>query len=37
MSTTKIFAKQEVEKHNKVGDLWVIIDRKVYDLSKFAE
>ncbi|KAF8320761.1 acyl-CoA dehydrogenase NM domain-like protein [Clavulina sp. PMI_390] len=27
----------EVEKRNKEGDLWVIIDAKVYDLSKFAD
>ncbi|OAX31304.1 hypothetical protein K503DRAFT_653791, partial [Rhizopogon vinicolor AM-OR11-026] len=23
--------------HNKEGDLWVIIDSKVYDLSRFAD
>ncbi|CAO1626427.1 unnamed protein product [Parajaminaea phylloscopi] len=26
----------EVEKHNKKGDLWVVIDSLVYNLSKFA-
>jgi cytochrome b involved in lipid metabolism len=25
-----------VSQHNKAGDLWVIIDSIVYDLSKFA-
>ena len=26
----------QVAQHNKDGDLWIIIDNKVYDLSKFA-
>ncbi|KDQ16195.1 hypothetical protein BOTBODRAFT_144637 [Botryobasidium botryosum FD-172 SS1] len=29
-------SREEVAKHSKQGDLWVIIDSKVYDLSKFA-
>ncbi|KAJ7773186.1 acyl-CoA dehydrogenase [Mycena metata] len=33
---SKQFTAEEVNKHNKPGDLWVIIDSKVYDLSKFA-
>ncbi|KAJ7274439.1 acyl-CoA dehydrogenase/oxidase [Mycena haematopus] len=36
MSTTKQFTADEVSRHNKEGDLWVIIDSKVFDLSKFA-
>ncbi|KAG8872820.1 hypothetical protein FRB98_009345 [Tulasnella sp. 332] len=28
--------REEVAKHNSKGDLWVIIDAKVFDLSKFA-
>ncbi|KAE9399127.1 acyl-CoA dehydrogenase NM domain-like protein [Gymnopus androsaceus JB14] len=28
---------EEVEKHNKEGDLWIVIDSKVYDLSRFAD
>ncbi|KAH8809613.1 acyl-CoA dehydrogenase [Flagelloscypha sp. PMI_526] len=32
----KNFTVEEVELHNKPNDLWVIIDAKVYDLSKFA-
>ncbi|KDQ16196.1 hypothetical protein BOTBODRAFT_30921 [Botryobasidium botryosum FD-172 SS1] len=28
--------REEVAGHNKQGNLWVIIDAKVYDLSKFA-
>ncbi|KAG9005113.1 hypothetical protein FRB93_009983 [Tulasnella sp. JGI-2019a] len=35
-NTTKTFSRDEVAKHNKKGDLWVIIDAKVFDLSKFA-
>lgn len=26
----------EVAKHNKDGDLWIVINNNVYDLSKFA-
>ncbi|KII88385.1 hypothetical protein PLICRDRAFT_175981 [Plicaturopsis crispa FD-325 SS-3] len=32
----KQFSREEVAKHAKQGDLWVIIDAKVFDLSKFA-
>ncbi|KAI0761744.1 acyl-CoA dehydrogenase NM domain-like protein [Irpex lacteus] len=32
----KTFTVDEVAKHNKDGDLWVTIDSKVYDLSRFA-
>ncbi|KAF8625551.1 hypothetical protein AX15_005317 [Amanita polypyramis BW_CC] len=33
--TTKQFSRDEVAKHNTDSDLWVIIDSKVYDLSRF--
>ncbi|KAG9005111.1 hypothetical protein FRB93_009981 [Tulasnella sp. JGI-2019a] len=32
----KAVSREEVAKHNQPGDLWVIIDAKVYDVSKFA-
>jgi cytochrome b involved in lipid metabolism len=28
---------EEVAQHNKAGDLWIIIDSVVYDLSKFGK
>ena len=38
MSTEiKLFSKEEILKHNVEKDLWVIINNKVYDLSKFAK
>ncbi|KAJ6190015.1 cytochrome b5 [Penicillium mononematosum] len=27
---------EEVSKHNHAADMWIIIDREVYDLSQFA-
>ncbi|KAJ7229128.1 acyl-CoA dehydrogenase/oxidase, partial [Mycena pura] len=31
------YTEEEVARHNKPGDLWITIDSKVYDLSKFAD
>ncbi|OJA17920.1 hypothetical protein AZE42_03490 [Rhizopogon vesiculosus] len=35
--SSKEFTFDEVTQHNKEGDLWVVIDSKVYDLSRFAD
>ncbi|CAD6568700.1 MAG: hypothetical protein CYPHOPRED_002813 [Cyphobasidiales sp. Tagirdzhanova-0007] len=31
----KTFSRAEVAKHNKKGDLWLVVDTAVYNLSKF--
>ncbi|BEI91269.1 uncharacterized protein CcaverHIS019_0400890 [Cutaneotrichosporon cavernicola] len=36
MATLKSLTRDEVAKHNTAGDVWVIIDSLVFDLSKFA-
>ncbi|KAF8318489.1 acyl-CoA dehydrogenase NM domain-like protein [Clavulina sp. PMI_390] len=36
MPELKEYTREEVEAHNKDGDLWVVIDAKVFNLSKFV-
>lgn len=31
------YSKEEVANHSKDGDAWIIVDNKVYDVSKFAK
>ena len=33
----KIFSKEDVATHNKDGDLWIIVEEKVYDMSSFQD
>ncbi|CAO3623845.1 unnamed protein product [Cunninghamella blakesleeana] len=37
MVELKVFKRDEVKKHNTEGDLWIIIDSEVYDMSNFVE
>ncbi|KAJ3199408.1 hypothetical protein HDU82_000440 [Entophlyctis luteolus] len=36
MASPRTFTRDEVAQHNKVDDLWVVIDSVVYDLSRFV-
>ncbi|KAF9266619.1 acyl-CoA dehydrogenase NM domain-like protein [Marasmius fiardii PR-910] len=33
---SKTFTREDVAKHNKNGDLWIVVDSTVYDLSRFS-
>jgi len=34
---SKQYTMDEVKKHNKAEDLWVVIEGKVYDLTKYLK
>ncbi|OMJ15595.1 Cytochrome b5 [Smittium culicis] len=34
---SKQYTAEEISAHNKHSDIWVVIDKKVYDVSKFIE
>ncbi|KAH8099997.1 acyl-CoA dehydrogenase [Cristinia sonorae] len=36
-SKTREFTREEVAKHNKADDLWIIVDSKVYDVTRFKD
>lgn len=36
MGRLKAFSPEEVAKHSKDSDLWVIINNRVYDVTKYA-
>ncbi|KAK4183951.1 hypothetical protein QBC35DRAFT_535336 [Podospora australis] len=36
-STSTTFALADVQKHNQPDDLWIVINNKVYDISKYLE
>lgn len=36
MSNLKLYTLDDVKQHAKDGDAWLVIEDKVYDVSKFA-
>ncbi|KAJ3491781.1 hypothetical protein NLI96_g451 [Meripilus lineatus] len=33
----KVFTREEVSQHNKPDDLWIVVDSKVYDVTRFKD
>ncbi len=36
-ATFTVFTAEEIEKHKTVDDLWMVINGKVYDCTKFID
>lgn len=36
-SKNRLFKWQEIQKHNKVGDCWIVLNNSVYDVSNFMK
>ncbi len=32
----RLVKASEVQQHNKVDDIWIVVDGKVYDMTRFA-
>ena len=35
-NSTKIIQASEVVQHHSVSDIWIVVDGKVYDMTRFA-
>ena len=33
---TKMIQASEVLQHHTIGDIWIVVDGKVYDMTRFA-
>ena len=36
MAEEKLFSVEEISKHNSIGDCWIVVDGKVWDITEFA-
>lgn len=37
LKMSAVYTREEVAKHNRVDDLWIIVDNDVLDLTKFVQ